>query len=204
MPASSKPTRNRRWGDGTRNEDTSTGRQRIIEAALVCYAGDGLASTTLEEIASQAGISRRTLYRYFANKQEIIEAVVTWQAERFFRQMQESVKRGSPDFRELLRRCMLYAIKHGPQFSGYQLLLQGNNANLSASVYFSTNEVAGHWHELLHDAFEEAKQKNHIDDSLKLGAVIDWVGRLVLSYVQFPADEKHIARQLDRFLLDRF
>jgi AcrR family transcriptional regulator len=198
------PEKHLRWGAGTRNEDETTGKLRIIDAALQCYEAKGLTGTTLEDIAKQAGISRRTLYRYFANKQEIIEAVVEKQAEDFFLQMEKQVSRGQPEFRELLKRCMLYAIKHGPQFSGYQLLLQGSNANLSAGVYFSGNHVARLWHDLLLEPYNTAREEKKFDKDIKLGALIDWVGRLVLSYVQFPAEEKHIRKQLDRFLLDLF
>jgi TetR/AcrR family transcriptional regulator, regulator of mycofactocin system len=44
----------------------------IREAALELFDEYGFDAVTMEEIAQQSGISRRTLFRYFDNKQEIL------------------------------------------------------------------------------------------------------------------------------------
>lgn len=46
-------------------------RQKIIEAALACFLQYGYDKTTLEDIASRAGLSRPLLYLQFRNKEEI-------------------------------------------------------------------------------------------------------------------------------------
>ena len=46
-------------------------RQTIIEAALACFLQYGYDKTTLEDIASRAGLSRPLLYLQFRNKEEI-------------------------------------------------------------------------------------------------------------------------------------
>lgn len=51
-------------------------RARIIEAASHCVSSFGVERTSLTAIANQAGVSRQTIYKYFATKDEIvIEAV---------------------------------------------------------------------------------------------------------------------------------
>ena len=55
---------------------------RIRDAALVCIGRFGLAKTTVDDIAREAGCSRATLYRYFDGKPEIVRNVVAAEQAR--------------------------------------------------------------------------------------------------------------------------
>ncbi|HEX6980973.1 MAG TPA: TetR/AcrR family transcriptional regulator [Alphaproteobacteria bacterium] len=50
--------------------------QEILDAALREFATNGYAATRLEDVARRAGISKGTIYLYFANKDELFKAVV--------------------------------------------------------------------------------------------------------------------------------
>jgi AcrR family transcriptional regulator len=45
---------------------------RLCDAALACIERSGLAKTTLEDVAAEAEVSRQTIYRYFANRDELL------------------------------------------------------------------------------------------------------------------------------------
>ena len=49
----------------------STSRERIFTSAMRLFAAHGYSSTNVEDIAVAAGISRRTLFRYYPNKAAI-------------------------------------------------------------------------------------------------------------------------------------
>jgi AcrR family transcriptional regulator len=51
--------------------------QEIVRAALHLFASRGYAATRLDDVAAQAGVSKGTLYLYFANKEALFRAVVT-------------------------------------------------------------------------------------------------------------------------------
>lgn len=51
-------------------------RQRILEAAGLCFARDGYAKATVEEIARQAGVSKGLVYVHFESKDELLDAVL--------------------------------------------------------------------------------------------------------------------------------
>jgi AcrR family transcriptional regulator len=50
--------------------------QELLTAAIDLFVERGFASTRLEDVARRAGVSKGTLYLYFANKEELFKAVV--------------------------------------------------------------------------------------------------------------------------------
>src|SRR5829696_5629366 len=58
---------------------------RVIAAALRCIARWGVAKTTLDDIAREAGCSRATVYRLFpGGKDALIDEVTATELTRFF------------------------------------------------------------------------------------------------------------------------
>ncbi len=62
--------------DGLRERKRRETRQRIAEAALRLFLASGYDATTLDAVAAEAGISRRTFFSYFRSKDDI---VLFWQ-----------------------------------------------------------------------------------------------------------------------------
>ncbi|VTM15345.1 HTH-type transcriptional repressor KstR2 [Raoultella terrigena] len=52
-------------------------RAEIVSAAQACFAAKGLHGASVADIAREAGLSVGQLYRIFASKEEIIEAIVS-------------------------------------------------------------------------------------------------------------------------------
>jgi AcrR family transcriptional regulator len=50
--------------------------QELLDAALDLFVERGYAATRLDDVAAQAGVSKGTLYLYFANKEDLFKAVV--------------------------------------------------------------------------------------------------------------------------------
>lgn len=57
---------------GLRERQKVERRQAISKAAIELFERQGFQNTTIEQIASQAGVSAPTVFKYFGNKQEII------------------------------------------------------------------------------------------------------------------------------------
>jgi AcrR family transcriptional regulator len=61
-------------------DDTST-RERILAATAEVLGRNGMTKLSLSEVATQAGVSRPTLYRWFASKRELLDAFVVWERQ---------------------------------------------------------------------------------------------------------------------------
>ena len=67
---------------GIRQEKKRRTFESIVSAASRCFAERGHAATTIEMIASAAGVSPGTVYNYFGTKNAILGAVVTVDVEK--------------------------------------------------------------------------------------------------------------------------
>ena len=56
--------------------DAQRNRERILEVAKAAFTRFG-ASTSLDEIAKEAGVGPGTLYRHFPTREELLEAVAS-------------------------------------------------------------------------------------------------------------------------------
>lgn len=72
MKAAKKPS-----GSGRLSaEQIAALNDRLLDAALELFTSDGYAGASIERIAKRAGASTKTIYSRFANKAEILQAVV--------------------------------------------------------------------------------------------------------------------------------
>ncbi len=66
-------------------DDRSSTRVRLVDGALRCVARQGVAKSTVDDIAREAGLSRATAYRTFpGGKDDILGAVVETEVARLF------------------------------------------------------------------------------------------------------------------------
>ena len=64
------------------DEDETSSRNRILKATAEVLARNGQTKLSLSEVALQAGVSRPTLYRWFASKEELAAATMRWLQQR--------------------------------------------------------------------------------------------------------------------------
>jgi AcrR family transcriptional regulator len=69
-------------------------RERILEAARLCFVKHGLHGASIAHIAQEAGMSPGLMYRYFENKNAIIKAIVQRQLDSGRKSLEEIT---SPD-----------------------------------------------------------------------------------------------------------
>ena len=56
-------------------------RARIVENAAALIHERGVAGTTLEDVKAAAGVSGSQMYHYFPDKDDLVQAVIDYQAE---------------------------------------------------------------------------------------------------------------------------
>ncbi len=70
-----RPTRNRAWA-GDPPTLHAAARERLLDAAVRCITRDGMVGGNIAAVAAEAGVSRPTVYRYFADQQSLVDATL--------------------------------------------------------------------------------------------------------------------------------
>ena len=89
-----------------RNRAPDAGRQRIVEAARAHFFSHGFRSVTMDDLAGELAISKKTLYAHFPSKIALLEAVL---ADKFagLEAKLEEIKRAYPhDFLAALHELL--------------------------------------------------------------------------------------------------
>lgn len=185
-------TAKKRWGNGARVDDLETGKKILLRAAVECFVTRGIKATTIEDVAQEANVTRRTVYRYFNGKADIIAALIRVERDRMFRKLADHVEHLGLDFPALLEESIWYAASYLPPEEGKADLVSGVNS-AEASPYLYSDESVAHWHAILEEPLRLYNKQQ--DKAIKLDDLITMVARLVLSYRQHPAprEELHAA-----------
>jgi AcrR family transcriptional regulator len=98
-------------GDWLSARRTEVAADRILDAAGELFARQEAATVGMHEIASAAGCSRATLYRYFENREALYTAYVHRESYRLYREMIEQIN-SVVDPRERLIEGMLASLRN--------------------------------------------------------------------------------------------
>lgn len=92
-----------------READPST--EAILDAAVVEFGRHGLRRVALEDVARRAGVSRTTIYRRFANKDELVAAVVERENVALFADIAAKLKNAGPQSNYYVEAFTLFIVR---------------------------------------------------------------------------------------------
>jgi AcrR family transcriptional regulator len=100
-------------------DDTST-RRRILAATTEVLARSGQTKLSLSEVAMQAGVSRPTLYRWFASKEELLYAFGLYEREMF----DSGISKATAGLRgnEKLDAALEFIVSYQRSYSGVRMI----------------------------------------------------------------------------------
>lgn len=70
--------------------------EAILDAAVIEFERHGFRRVALDDVARRAGVSRTTIYRRFANRDELVAAVIERENTALFADIAGEVKRAGP------------------------------------------------------------------------------------------------------------
>ncbi|WP_326548189.1 helix-turn-helix domain-containing protein [Mycolicibacterium sp. ND9-15] len=76
--------------------DSSPATEAILDAAVIEFERHGFRRVALDDVARRAGVSRTTIYRRFANRDELVAAVIERENFALFADIAEEVKQAGP------------------------------------------------------------------------------------------------------------
>lgn len=154
---------------------------RIRDAALVCIGRFGLAKTTVDDIAREAGCSRATLYRYFDGKPEIVRSVVAAEQARMAEVVIDAGS-GAPTFAEAVVAVVVAGARELRTHDALQFLLAHEPEAILGHLAFGAGDrVLMAVGDAITPAFDRWLAP---PDAARAG---DWLARVLRSYALMPA-----------------
>src|ERR1700757_2876548 len=74
---------------------TDDARERILAAAERCIDRHGIRKTTMDDIASEVGLSRPSVYRYFPDRDDLLIELITRHGRVLVDRTRKSISRQS-------------------------------------------------------------------------------------------------------------
>jgi len=125
-------------------------RLALVRAANRRFHNFGFESTTIDEICADVGISRRTFFRYFANKEALAFPHRSERLERFAAMLQNAPAHESP-FASLRRVAQVLAFAYADNRE--QLLAQQRLIQSTPSLVAREHEIDRDWEEAMAKVF---------------------------------------------------
>ncbi|WP_421119663.1 TetR/AcrR family transcriptional regulator [Aquihabitans daechungensis] len=154
-------------------------RDRILGATVVCLGRYGIAKTTVDDAAREAGIARATVYRYFPDgKEQLIGESITWAVGQFFHELAVSIA-DAPDFPTLLEEALVHAHQAVAEHVVLQKVLETEPERLLPQLTQSAPQVQAVLRDYLADKLRHESLLPGVDP-LEAG---DWLARMGLSFI---------------------
>lgn len=165
--------------------------ERILDAAERCASRFGLSRFSMADVATQAGVSRGSVYLHFGDRAGLVDAVLERVAATFVAASRDSVRR-----RRTLAGQAGEAAVFIRRHLGDQVLtlgLPGTDESLlavllSAQVERLVEQWVAFWQPLLADAV----QRGEIRPGLDHRRTGEWIVRLLVSFAVMPSVSVHL------------
>ncbi|MGE5623090.1 MAG: TetR/AcrR family transcriptional regulator [Bacillota bacterium] len=156
-PFKSKP----RW---TRRKDARP--QELLAAALDLFVERGYAATRLDDVAARAGVSKGTLYLYFANKEELFKAVVRENVVPVLGEAEEVIGNFEGSTVDLFREIVLgwWERIGNTKLSGISKLMMAESCNFPEVTQFYYDEVISRGNAMISRMLERGVQRGEFRD----------------------------------------
>jgi TetR/AcrR family transcriptional regulator, transcriptional repressor for nem operon len=167
-------------------------RARIVESAARLIHERGVASTTLDDIRSAAGVSGSQLSHYFAGKDELVQAVIEYQSGTIAGN-QRQADFGSPEGLRAWRDMLIAQAKSGAGMGGCPLgSLAGQVAETDAQGRALIAAGFSEWSAAIGDGLRRLRAAGHLPedtdpDDLAVTLLAALQGGLLLAQVQRDA-----------------
>jgi TetR/AcrR family transcriptional regulator, mexJK operon transcriptional repressor len=181
-------------------------RRAILDAATTAFLRDGYLGTSMDEIAAQAGVSKQTVYKQFADKErlftEIVLGTIDQVGEPFFGGIDalEDSEHLETDLRTLARK--LISVVEDPRLLALRRLVIGEAGRFPELGRDYYARGPGRSMEGLAARFQRLAERGllQLDDPLLAAEHFNWlVLSIPINQAMFSVDADFSADELERY-----
>jgi AcrR family transcriptional regulator len=189
------PRRGRPPGGGMAPEAV---REALLDAAQRCFNEDGVAATSMDRIAHEAGFSRAWLYTHFSNRAELLIALALRTTSVHMTRLAAQLD-GVTDLAEILTESLTYVSTVVAQDPLLRLLSQQFEGQSVAALITNSTEL----HDFILLAYQDALDRpgpNPLRPGLALSDAARYVVTVALSLLMGAVPGAHDPNQIRRYI----
>jgi AcrR family transcriptional regulator len=160
--------------------------ERILDAAERCMSRLGLRRVSMTDVATQAGVSRGSVYLHFGDRAALVDAVLTRVATRFVASSEVAVRHRRTLAGQVGEAAVFIRQHLGDQLLTLHLPAEGESlvaTLLTVQVERLLVQWIAFWLPFLHDA----ERRGEIRSGLDHHRASEWIVRMLLSFAVMPS-----------------
>lgn len=175
----------------------------ILAAARRCFERYGIRKTTIEDIGGEAGLSRTTIYKHFAGKQEIVDRISLAEMDKVHDALRARMKRRS-SFADTVTEAILVSVQVAHENPYARRFVQELELSARSHAPASPFQVGARarWHALLVRAADTGELAGDID----FDRIVSWLSlsqmMLLATIEQLGIDEAQMRQFIRRFVVE--
>ncbi len=175
-------------------------KEKIINRSAELFLSLGFKSVTMDDIANELGISKKTIYVHFANKTKLVEAVTFYLFENICDGIDAICESSSNPIEELydIKMFVMQHLKNEKASPQYQL------KKYYPDIY---NRLRYKQFEIMHDSVKESLEKGVDTDVFRSNIDTDFISRLYFNGMTgikdeaiFPSSKFNMGYLMESFL----
>jgi AcrR family transcriptional regulator len=156
--------------------------ERILEAADQCLRRLGVRRVSMGDVAAQAKLSRGSVYRYFPDRQALLDAVLERAADRFVSDSTLTIDR-RPTLAAQVGEAAVFILVHRHD----DAFLAEEDTLFATVLSARVHGLLERWVEFWLPRLAEAEQRGEIRCGLDHRQTAEWIVRLMLSFAVMPS-----------------
>lgn len=161
-------------------QDEFDRRDQILEAANQCFTQLGIQRTSVQDVARMAGVSRGTVYRYFEDRNVLIDAAIEFGAQKFYRLVAEAMA----DKPTLAEKLGAMAETHATILLDHRTRnrLMADDAELMRHMISDGDSAVRRSTAFLVPYVREAQKRGEVGSTIDVTAASEWLARIIYSF----------------------
>ncbi|GAB3014715.1 TetR/AcrR family transcriptional regulator [Mycobacterium bourgelatii] len=155
-------------------------RDQILDAANECFTQLGIQRTSVQDVARMAKVSRGTIYRYFADRDVLIEAAIEHGAQRFYREVAAAMAQKNTLAEQLGAMAETNArilLEHRTRNR-----LMADDSELMRHMISDGDSAVRRTTKFLEPYVRDAQKRGEVGAGVDITAASEWLARMIYSF----------------------
>lgn len=159
----------------------------ILAAARRCYLSAGISHTGMQNVADTAGVARSTLYRYFKSRDALLIATVQAEMLELNAILRRKLARFQDPADQIVEGLVL-ALREIPRRPLLKAIFASDKDARARQVVWSAEVIVQFGEELMAHVTGPASEAGILQDTVPAEVLVEWVYRLLLSFLTLPSN----------------